>query len=303
MSFPSHLNAADGLLLATTHWPIDSASPRARILIVHGLGEHAGRYGAMAARLNAEGFEVLAYDHRGHGRSAGARGGITRSEALLSDLALVIDHARSLGPEPLILFGHSMGGLVAARMVAEGAGEGATAQPAAWWRQVDALVLSSPALAADINPLQKLLLAIGSLLPDLPAHNGLESGWISRDPAVVAAYDSDPLVHDRITPRLAKFILGGAEVVHAAAPRWPLPTLLLWAGADRCVAPRGSLALASAAPAAQIEGRAFEGCAHEVFNEPEPDRSRFYAALSGWLDARFQRASDAANRSGRALKA
>jgi alpha-beta hydrolase superfamily lysophospholipase len=186
----------------------------------------------------------------------------------------------------LIVFGHSMGGMLAARFVAEGL----AAQPAAWWRRVDALVMSSPALAAEINPVQKLLLAIGSLLPDMPAHNGLKPEWISRDPAVVAAYVGDPLVHDRITPRLAKFILREADVVQAAAPRWPVPSLLLWAGADRCVAPRGSRSLADAAPKALLDSRCFDGCAHEVYNEPEPDRGRFYAALSGWLDARWPRA-------------
>jgi alpha-beta hydrolase superfamily lysophospholipase len=200
---------------------------------------------------------------------------------MLADLAAVIDCLRQAQPGPLVLLGHSMGGMVAARFVAEAL----QPAPAAWSRPVEALVLSSPALAAELNALQKLLMAVGSLVPDLPAGNGLKPEWISRDPAVVKAYVDDPLVHDRVTPRLARFILGGGEEVRALAPRWRTPTLLLWAGADRCVAPRGSAEFAAAAPPAVVQSRVWEGLFHEIFNEPE--RDRVVAHLVAWLDARF----------------
>ena len=104
---------------------------------------------------------------------------------------------------------------------------------AAWHRRVDALVLSSPALDPGMNAGQKLLLAVlGRLAPGLAVGNGLKPEWISRDPAVVAAYVADPLVHDRVTPRLARFILDGGAVVRSVAARWAAPTLLLWAGSD-----------------------------------------------------------------------
>lgn len=276
---PPTLTTADGLVLHLHHWPC--ADPRGTVLIVHGLGEHAGRHAHVAAALNGWGWNVVAHDHRGHGRSGGARGCIDRDAALLEDLALVIDAARAQHPGRLVLLGHSMGGLIASRFVAEAL----RPQPAAWSREVDALVLSSPALAADMNAAQKLLLAtLGRLAPDLAVGNGLKPEWVSRDAAVVKAYVADRLVHDRITPRLARFILEGGELVRSLAPRWRVPTLLMWAGADRCVAPRGSAEFAAAAPAAVVQAQCFDGLAHEIFNEPE--RERVMARLGAWIGQR-----------------
>jgi alpha-beta hydrolase superfamily lysophospholipase len=275
------LRAADGIELRQTGWPAVTAPPRAALVIVHGLGEHAGRHDGVASQLAARGFDVHAYDQRGHGRSGGPRGGLPRSDALLADLALVIDRLRKRWPGPLVLVGHSMGGLVAARFVTEAL----QATPAPWSRPVDALVLSSPALAAELSTVQRALLAVGALVPDLPAGNGLRPEWISRDPAVVRAYVGDPLVHDRVTPRLARFILQGAGCVLASAPRWRTPTLLMWAGADRCVAPRGSAQFAAAAPTAVVQSHRFDDLFHEILNEPE--RDLVLGHLVEWLDARF----------------
>ena len=85
----------------------------------------------------------------------------------------------------------------------------------------------------------RLLSVLGPLAPQLAIGNGLKPAWISRDPAVVRAYVDDPLVHDRVTPQLVRFIVDAGELVRASAPRWDVPTLLMWAGADRCVAPCG----------------------------------------------------------------
>ena len=256
---------SNGLALSRRDWPAAGAA-RGTVLIVHGLGEHKGRYEQVAATLAAQGWQVVAYDQRGHGRSPGPRGAIPDDEALLRDLAAVIDALRAERGGPLLLLGHSMGGLVAARFVAEGL----RSPPAAWARPVEALVLSSPALAADTNAAQKLLLAtLGRLAPGLAVNNGLKPEWISRDAAVVAAYVADPLVHERITPRLARFILDGGELVRHLAPLWRVPTLLLWAGADRCVAPRGSAAFAQAAPPGMVQAQVFPALYHEIFNEPE----------------------------------
>ena len=253
------------------------------MLIVHGLGEHIGRYAWLAGKLNASGWAVTGFDQRGHGQSAGPRGGLAHADDLLRDLAQVIDATRAARSGPLVLLGHSMGGLVAARFVAEGL----AASPAPWHRKVDALVLSSPALDPGMNAGQKLLLAaLGGLAPGLAVGNGLKPAWISRDPAVVAAYGADPLVHDRVTPRLVRFILDGGGLVRTVAPRWTVPTLLLWAGSDRCVAPRGSAAFAAAAPPAVVRAQAFAPLFHEIFNEPE--KETVFAALDAWLAERGQ---------------
>jgi alpha-beta hydrolase superfamily lysophospholipase len=169
-----------------------------------------------------------------------------------------------------------MGGLVAARFVAR------------QLRPLEGLVLSSPALDPGLNSVQKLLVAVlPALLPNLRVGNGLDARLISHDPAVVAAYQSDPLVHDRIAARLARFIAEDSAAVRAAAPGWALPTLLLYAGADRLVNPAGSRAFAAVAPPAVLSNQCFERLYHEIFNEVEPGRSQVMAALRAWLDARF----------------
>lgn len=271
------LTLADGTELRLHAWPA-TAGHRGQVLIVHGLGEHAGRYAHVAAALNAQGWQVNAYDQRGHGASTGARGALPGAEALCEDLAAVIGRVRS-GPGPFVLLGHSMGGLLAARYVAEALAQ----KPALWSRPVDALVLSSPALEADLTTAQKLQLAMaGTLAPNMALGNGLKPEWVSRDPAVVRAYVADPLNHDRITPRLARFIVDGGVLVRARAPQWRVPTLLMWAGADRCVAPAGSAAFAADAPKAVVQHRCFDGLAHEIFNEPE--QAEVLSHLTRWLE-------------------
>ena len=277
------LATADGLGLQLQHWPTPEPA-RGTVLVVHGLGEHIGRYGALATRLRGAGWHVLGYDQRGHGWSGGARGALPQADALLRDLALVVDAARASLPGPLVLLGHSLGGLVAARFVAGGIDT--TSAERAWVRDgIEALVLSSPALDPGMNAAQKLLLAVlGRLAPDLGVGNGLDPAWISRDPAVVEAYVNDAQVHDRITPRLARFIVEAGAAVLARAPRWRVPTLLLWAGSDRCVAPRGSRAFADAVPEALLEAHCFEPLFHEIFNEPE--KAQVMEVLVRWLERR-----------------
>jgi alpha-beta hydrolase superfamily lysophospholipase len=143
--------------------------------------------------------------------------------------------------------------------------------------------MSSPALDLGMSAAQKVLLALlGPLAPNLAIGNGLEARWISRDPAVVAGYEADPLVHDRVTPRLVRFLLDGGEFVRATASRWNVPTLLLYAGADRCVAPAGSAAFAALAPKGIVTTRVFAPLFHEIFNEPE--RAEVLSIVGAWLD-------------------
>jgi alpha-beta hydrolase superfamily lysophospholipase len=274
------LTAPDGITLRLQEWPVSGAA-RGTVLVVHGLGEHVGRYATLAGELNTAGWNVAGYDHRGHGRSDGKRGRIADDQSMLRDLALVIDHFRERFPGPLVLLGHSMGGLVVGRFVAEGV----SSDPAAWSREIDALVMSSPALDPGMSAFQKFLVAaLGALAPDIAVGNGLEPGWVSRDPAVVTAYVTDPLVHDRISPRLARFIARGGDIARSRASAWRVPTLLMWAGADRCVAPSGSAAFAASAPRELVASRVFDGLYHEIFNEPE--RGEVVRTLLEWLRQR-----------------
>lgn len=255
-----------------------AAAPRGTIVFVHGLGEHSGRYARLAREVRERGWSTVAYDQRGHGRSPGRRGVLLRETVLLEDLAAVID---SVDVRPLVLFGHSMGGMVAARFVAEGLAE----RPAEWSREVDALVLSSPALAASLKWRDRVRLAIGRVVaPNLPVNNGLDATKISHDPRVVRDYQSDPLVHDRVTPRLVHFILAGGMLVRERASRWRVPTLLMWAGDDRLVDPKGSEQFAAAAPRDVVRARPFPSLYHEIFNELEPGRGEVVAELRRWLE-------------------
>lgn len=269
------LRTPDGETLVLHDWPLGAGAARAVILLVHGLGEHAGRYRAVAARLNDWGFAVRAADQRGHGASSGGRGALPSSRHLVEDLALVIDDTRCDFPGlPLVLLGHSLGGLVAASAVARGV------------RVVDALVLSSPALDAGLSPLQKLLLAtLSRLAPGLRVGNGLDADFLSHEPAVAEAYRADPLCHDRIGARLARFLADEGARVLAEAPAWRVPTLLLYAGDDRLVNPAGSRAFAEAAADSMVSSTCFPALYHEIFNER--DAQPVFDALRGWLDARF----------------
>ncbi|MEO8542148.1 MAG: lysophospholipase [Betaproteobacteria bacterium] len=274
----SPLTARDGTNLVVMDWPLQKGPVRGVVLIVHGLGEHAWRYDALAQELNNWGFAVRGYDQFGHGESMGQRGALPSDDRLLQDLAEVVDESRARMHDstPLIVLGHSMGGLVAARFVALG------------MRRLEGLVLSSPALDPGLGLFQKLLLAIlPPLAPNLRVSNGLNPVYISHDPQVVARYKADPLVHDRVSARLAAFIAHGGSATIASAPSWTLPTLLLYAGADKLVNPAGSRTFASAAPPGVVTSRCFDTLYHELFNEAQPGRSQVFAELKAWLDARF----------------
>ena len=280
------LTTADGLSLHLHRWPRPAGPVSGSVLLVHGLGEHGGRYGPVAAHLVAQGWAVIGYDQRGHGRSGGPRGGLPAADSLLADLGRMVEQARSALPGPLVVLGHSMGGLLVARYGAEALAP----RPAPWWQPVDALVLSSPALDPGMGAAQKLLLAVAApLVPNLALGNGLDPTWVCSDPAVVKAYIADPLTHDRITPRLARFIVDAGVLVRQRSPQWATPTLLLYAGADRCVAPRGSDAFAAAAPTAVLQAHRYDDLAHEIFNEP--GQARVMADLTAWLSARFDAAA------------
>lgn len=275
---PAPLRLPDGCGLFLHHWPTSVRPVRGHVLIVHGLGEHGQRYADFAQDCVAAGWDVHSYDHRGHGRSDGPRGRLASTHSLLEDLGCVLARVRAGSALPLVLVAHSMGGLVAARYVAEGL----QPKPSTWWQPVDGLILSSPALDSGLGPLARALVALGAwLLPGLQMSNQLRPEDFCRDPVLAKTYVTDPLMHDRISLALAHFINQAGPEVLQLAPRWATPTLLMWAGADRCVNPSGSATFAGRAPAAVVQAQAWPDLYHEILFEPE--RASVRAEILHWL--------------------
>jgi alpha-beta hydrolase superfamily lysophospholipase len=269
--------ANDGDNVMIQDWPLEpGVALRGVVIVVHGLGEHAGRYDHVARQLNAWGFAVRGYDQCGHGESGGPRGSLPTDSRLLDDLADIVDSTRLRMSKktPLILLGHSMGGLVVGRFVSLA------------MRPVEALIMSSPALDPGLSPFQKFLVSVlPKIAPNLRVGNGVKPQFISHDPAVVAAYRADPLVHDRISARLARFIADASAQTVAMASQWTVPTLLLYAGDDRLLNPQGSRTFAAHAPQKMVTAVCFEDLYHEIFNEL--DAAPVFGALKQWLDERF----------------
>lgn len=274
----------DGLKLVRRHWRV--AQARGTVVLVHGIAEHSGRYHHVAAQLNEWGWSVESYDQRGHGLSEGPRGRLRRDDDLVRDLAAVVAQVRSEQTQgPLLLMGHSMGGLVVGCYAADLLEPRSPAAPV----DVDGVIMISPALAVPMTWARRLLMAtMGRVAPDLCARTGFNPKAICRDAAVVRAYKEDALVHDRISPRLARFILEGGGYVRALADQWAKPTALLYAGADDIVDPQGARRFADAAPA-HVHTRCFSHMAHEILNEP--DQVIVFHALHAWLEARFPQRS------------
>lgn len=263
-------------LLARYQWPAPVHTPRGQVLLVHGLGEHMGRYNQLAFVLQSAGFAVQGYDHVGHGLSSGVRGDLATPHQLVDDLAAVVADIQHHKPrsEPLILLGHSMGGLVVARALAEKA------------CHAEAAVLSSPAFGAFTNPVQKFLVAImPRLLPHMRVGNGLKLAWLARDAKAVRAYREDRLVHDRISALLASWIIEEGEKALQQAPLWDTPALLMYAGQDYLVNPQGSMAFAKAAPEELLQTQCFNVMYHEIFNDPE--KHLVFNKMNAWLDQHF----------------
>ena len=253
-------------------WPDPLVDIKADVLLVHGLGEHAGRYNHVASALQNQGYKVHAYDHYGHGKSDGKRGDLLEKNQLIADAKRVANALRK--DRPLVLLGHSMGGLVVTRLLA--------LQP----EMAQAAVLSSPALAVYTGWLDKLLLAaIPHLLPHLRVDNKLKINWLARDPKVVMAYQQDPLVHRKISALLGAWIVEQGSEAIAQASDWQTPSLLLYAGQDKLVDPTGSRLFTQQVSAHVLQTQCYDDMYHEIFNDPE--KERVLQVLIDWLNHQF----------------
>lgn len=273
---PSEATArmADGTLLRTLHWgPV--GEPWAVALIVHGLGEHGGRYGNVAGPLTAAGVDVHAYDHRGFGGSAGRRAYVDRWSQLHDDLQERIDALRAEQPDlPLILYGHSLGGLVAAGYVLS---EQARSLPGL-------LVLSAPAIDADIPGWKKTVAgALTRAVPRMRMSNGPLRDGLSHDPAVRDAYARDPLCQTSSTVRFGYEAFeeqGRLQAVIAGIDRMPVPTYVFHGSADPIVPVGASEGLGSKG---NVTRHVHDGLRHETHHEYEHDH--VMAEVVEWLES------------------
>jgi alpha-beta hydrolase superfamily lysophospholipase len=267
------LVAADGTALFVTDWP--GERHERGILLMHGLGEHCGRHAHVARFFNDAGWSVRAYDHRGHGRSGGPRGDTPDNEALLRDAKLVFDDFAKQFSAPPLLLGHSMGGLFAARF-ATGA-----------MSPISGLILSSPALAIALSRSQKLLLKIlGAVAPGFAVPNGLQTRYLSHDPAIEEAYRKDPLVHSKITPRLLHAMLAAVAFSQANAATLTTPVLMLVAGDDHLVDASGSDAFFKRLAPEIGSMHRYADYYHEIFNEV--GAARVFNDIRAWISRQPQ---------------
>jgi alpha-beta hydrolase superfamily lysophospholipase len=269
------LQAADGAALFYREWPV--AHPRGAVFIAHGLGEHSGRYADLAGIFNALGLSVRAQDHRGHGRSGGARGSIAQADDFLQDMKRVFDHFAQEQQSTPFLFGHSMGGLIATRFATGG------------FSEVRGLILSSPALAIYLSRFQRLLLAVGSVLaPGLAVSTGLPSNRLSHDSQVQCVAGEDLLNHRQVAPRVVRFMLDAIAHSMADAAAFTTPVLLQFAGDDHLVDPSGSEDFYARLPLQNKIRHRYENAYHEIFNEAQPLRGQVQQDLKGWMGAQLE---------------
>jgi acylglycerol lipase len=246
---------SDGIELFTRHWP--AADPWAAILIVHGLGEHSGRYEHVGDHFATAGIDAHAYDHRGNGASAGRRCDIDRWSRYHDDLEerLTAVRAASHG-RPVAVYAHSMGGLI-------GAGYLLADRP-----RPDVTVLSAPGLDSTLAAAWKQALAplLGRVLPTMSVPNGVPPESLSRDPEVGRRLRADPLNVRTVTARFGAEALDEQARVRAGARGIGGPTLVIHGLDDRLVPPIASEVF-EGAPG--VERRVYPGLRHELHNEPE----------------------------------
>lgn len=261
--------APDGGRLALRR--LDPASaPRGAVIIVHGWGEHAGRYAHVAAWFAECGLAAWALDQRGHGRSSGRRGDIARFAQFLADVVALRKRVQAATPGPQLLLGHSNGGLIVLRYLQ-------TAPEA-----LAGAIVTSPFLDVGF-PVPRVKEAFARfavhLVPSLRIPTGLVLAHLSTDPAVVEAARTDPYCHQVMTPRAWHEIRAAQRDARAEAPRIDTALFMGLAAEDRIASTPASTAFA-AALTGNVTTRTYDGMYHEILNERE--RDRVFADLGAW---------------------
>jgi len=249
---------------------------KAVVCLVHGLGEHTGRYGHVGKSLNEAGYALFGFDLRGHGQTGGQRGHILSLDALMQDIHQFVGFQKQNFPDtPIFLYGHSLGAVfLLAYSIQHGEGlNGAV---------VTGLALRSPILEQKAKVM--LVNVLGSLLPRLNIPTGLDPGTISRDSAVVRDYVNDPLVHDKSSLAFARTSFIAIDFCFAHAHELAIPLLLMHGTDDKLVYPRGSEEFARRVSETNkdVTLKLWGGLYHEIHNEPE--QVDVFKFTIEWLD-------------------
>ncbi len=267
----------DGLEMYSKAW-LPSGKARAVVCLVHGVGEHIGRYQAVGEALAGAGYILAGFDLRGFGKSEGRRGHTPSLEAYFDDIdSFLVETARCYPDLPRFLYGHSMGGVLVLAYIP-------VRQP-----EVIGAIVTAPSLKTALEEQKlKVLLAklMGNLLPTFTLKSGIDSQLLSRDPKVSDEYTKDPLVHPLVTTAWGKSMLKGIDLAYENAPRFPLPLLLMQATKDEIAYPRGSQLFADLAPKDKVTLKMWEGFKHELHTDPE--KGEVFKTMIAWMEKHLE---------------
>ncbi|HVG19737.1 MAG TPA: lysophospholipase [Blastocatellia bacterium] len=264
---------SDGLRLYVRRRQVEPA--RACVIIVHGFGEHSGRYGALTDHLTSRCYSVVAYDHRGHGLSDGLPGHVESFTEYEEDLDKIVAYARAQGESRTVyLVGHSMGGLITLRYARKN-------------MSVAGAIVSSPLVGMAVAvPAHRLMIASVSarMAPRFRMDNGLDPALLSRDPEVGRAYAADPLVNRKVSARWFVEASRAMEELKRMASEISLPVLVMHGTGDRIASVDATKRLFEKIGSSDKELEIYEGFYHELFNEPE--KLEVFERVTRWLDQR-----------------
>lgn len=254
-------------------------TPKAIVCLVHGLGEHTGRYAHVAKAFNEAGYALFGFDLRGHGQTGGPRGHIPSLEAVMQDIRQFIEFQRQTHPGlPLFLYGHSLGGLLTLAYALQ------------YPEGLQGVIVTGAGLRSALQE-QKAKIAmvklLGSLMPSMIIKSELEAAALSRDADVVQAYVNDPLVHDKASLGLGKAGMSAIDLCFARAGTFQPSLLIMHGKADRITYASGSEDFARLAGETNkdVTLKLWEGMYHEIHNEPE--QAEVLKVMIEWMDGRL----------------
>ncbi|MCX6069792.1 MAG: lysophospholipase [Chloroflexi bacterium] len=264
---------SDGVEIYSKAW-IPSGKAKAVVCVLHGVGEHIGRYQAAGEAMAQAGYVQAGFDQRGFGKSGGRRGHTPSLEAYFDDIDMFLREVGQRYPGlPRFLYGMSMGGVLVLAYTP-------VRQPA-----LAGVIAAGPGLKTSLEEQKvKVLLArlLGQLVPTLTLNSGVDPQEISRDPQVIEAFLKDPLVHFLVTAAWGRSMLRAVGLVFENAPRFPLPLLIMHGTKDTIAYPRGSQAFAELAPKDKVTLKMWDGFKHDLHTDPE--KAEVFKTMIQWMD-------------------